>query len=212
MLNNEDIKFHHPFCMTIAGPTQSGKTYFVYNLLKKQQSFISPEPSKILYCYSIWQPLFNKMLVEISKIEFIKGLPTESEKLNNCLIVIDDLMTECIDNKEIVHLFTVGSHHRDISVIFLTQNIYEKGKYARSISLNSHYFILFNNRRDKGQIQYLGRQLFPGDQNFFMEVYEDSISKEHGHLIIDLKPKTSEIIRLRTIDFKNNQIFVYNKK
>jgi hypothetical protein len=30
------------------------------------------------------------MLVEISKIEFIKGLPTESEKLNNCLIVIDD--------------------------------------------------------------------------------------------------------------------------
>jgi hypothetical protein len=133
------------------------------------------------------------MLVEISKIEFIKGLPTVSEQLNNCLIIIDDLMTECIDNKEIVHLFTVGSHHRDISVIFLTQNINEKGKYARSISLNSHYFILINNRRDKGQIQYLGRQLFPGDQNFFMEVYEDSISKEHGHKIIDLKPKKTKL-------------------
>ena len=152
------------------------------------------------------------MLVEPSKIEFINGLPTVSEKLNNCHIVIDDLMTECIDNKEIVHLFTVGSHHGDINVIFLTQNIYEKGKYARSISLNSHYFILFNNRRDKGQIQYTGRQLFPGEQNFFMEFYEDSISKDHGHLIIDLKPKTNEMIRLRTINFKNNQIFVYKKK
>jgi len=56
-------------------------------------------------------------------------------------------MSQVVDDKNILNLFTVGSHHRKNSVIFLTQNIYEKGKYARTISLNTHYFILFKNRR-----------------------------------------------------------------
>ena len=76
-------------------------------------------------------------------------------------------MHEVVDDKNVLNLFTVGSHYRNISVIFLTQNVYEKGKYARSISLNSHYFILFKNRRDQAQITHLARQIFSGIFLFF---------------------------------------------
>lgn len=211
ILDLKEIAFKHPFCMTVAGPSQSGKTHFVYNVLKLKEQLIDPIPDKIIYCYSVWQPLFNELTLQVPNIEFINGIP-ELEQIVNSIIIIDDLMTECIDNKEVVHLFTVGSHHKNASVIFLTQNVYEKGKYARAISLNSHYIVLFNNRRDISQIMHLGRQLYPGDSGFFKEIYNDAISKPYGHLILDLMPKANNQFRIRSLDFNNNSVFIYNKK
>jgi hypothetical protein len=106
------------------------------------------------------------MLVEIENITFVKGLP-DLENLENSVIILDNLMSQVVDDKNILNLFTVGSHHRKNSLIFLTQNIYENGKYARTISLNIHYFILFKNRRDQEQIMHLGRQIYPGETKFF---------------------------------------------
>ncbi len=60
---------------------------------------------------------------KIHNIEFIKGLPNIDE-ISNCLLILDDLGQDCNDNKEIVLLFTVGSYHRNISVISLTNNIF----------------------------------------------------------------------------------------
>ena len=118
----------------------------VYQIIKNNKHLFKPEVDKFIYCYSEWQPLYENMLVEIENITFVKGLP-DLENLENSVIILDDLMSQVVDDKNILNLFTVGSHHRKNSVIFLTQNIYEKGKYARTISLNTHYFILFKNRR-----------------------------------------------------------------
>jgi len=50
------------------------------------------------------------------------------------LIIFDDLMSECINSNTIMNLFTVGSHHKNTSVFFITQNIFSKGKFARDIT------------------------------------------------------------------------------
>lgn len=211
MINSNQLMFKHPFNMTVAGPSQSGKTKWVYDLLINIENLIYPLPYKIIYCYSNWQCMFDKLKETISNIEFLKGLP-DLDQCENSLIIIDDLMTDCVDNKEVVHLFTVGSHHRNNSVIFLTQNVFEQGKYARSISLNSHYMVIFNNLRDKCQINCLARQLYPGETKYFNEVFNDAVSVPYGHLIIDLMPNSLENIRLRSFNFENNNTFCYNKK
>ena len=48
--------------------------------------------------------------------------------------------------------FSRGSHHRNLSVIYIVLNLFYQEKDSRSISLNSHYLILFKNPRDKLQI------------------------------------------------------------
>jgi hypothetical protein len=58
-------------------------------------------------------------MLEIDNITFIKGLP-EVENINNSVIIFDDLMSQVVDDKNVLNLFTVGSHHRKNSVIFLT--------------------------------------------------------------------------------------------
>jgi hypothetical protein len=70
-------------------------------------------------------------------------------------MVIDDLQNELGDNVELANLFTKGSHHRRISVIFLQQALFNKSKYSRLCSLNCHYMVVFKSPRDQTVISTL---------------------------------------------------------
>ena len=49
---------------------------------------------------------------------------------------MDDLMAQSSKDKRIADLFTKGSHHRNLSIIYIVQNIFHQGKEIRNISLN----------------------------------------------------------------------------
>ncbi|GFX86217.1 uncharacterized protein TNCV_2560991 [Trichonephila clavipes] len=82
----------------------------------------------------------------------------------------------------------------------------------RDISLNAHYMFLFKNPRDKSQVMNIGKQLYPGKSKFFREVYEDATSKPFSYLLIDLKPDTSDSMRLRSGLFPGDTFFVYQPR
>ena len=44
------------------------------------------------------------------------------------LVVLDDLMQECGNDPGITKLFTQGSHHRNLSVIYIVQNLFHRSK------------------------------------------------------------------------------------
>ncbi|KAK3732616.1 hypothetical protein QZH41_000116 [Actinostola sp. cb2023] len=137
-------------------------------------------------------------------IEFVKEIPHDLDEdcyfdpQTNNLIVIDDQMAETSNDKRIMNLFTKGSHHRNLSVIFLCQNVYFQGKIMRTLSLNAAYLVLFKNPRDKLQITTLGKQMCPGKTDQFLHKYEAAIQRPYGYLFVDLKPNTPEECRLRT--------------
>ena len=68
----------------------------------------------------------------------------------------------------------------------------------RNISLNTHYFILFNNPSYNQQIATLARQMYPGQCQFLVEAFRDAATQPQGYLITDLKPTTHDLLRLRT--------------
>ena len=146
----------------VAGMTGSGKTVWVQSLLQRAQTVIDQPPERIIWCYSQWQPAYNQLLMMIPTIEFVKGIPESLENDYNIrnirnLIVIDDQMIEAGKDNRIVNLFTKGSHHRNLSVIYIVQNLFHQGKGNRSISLNSHYLVIFKNSRDKLQMLTLSQ-------------------------------------------------------
>ncbi|CAG2196342.1 unnamed protein product [Mytilus edulis] len=78
-----------------------------------------------------------------------KGLP---ENLNDdsfidsrypSLIILDDLMRDVTNSKDVCELFVEGSHHRNLSVACILQNAFSKGKESRTMSINSQYIVLF---------------------------------------------------------------------
>ena len=144
------------------------------------------------------------MLVAMPHIEFVKGIPTALEQDSyfdvnkRNLIVFDDQMIDASKDKQIVNLFTRGSHHRNLRVIYIVQNIFHQGKGRRRISLNSHYLVLFKNPRDKLQILTLAKQMYPGQTDLFLNQYEEVVKRSFGYLLIDLKTTTQDNCRLRT--------------
>ena len=156
----------------------------------------------------------NPGIRKVSKImlnsEFKKGLD-EIDDLNNFqenLLIFDDLMNECQNDKDILHLFTRGSHHKNISTILLTQNLFNNGKYSRTMSLNCHYLIIFNNPRDKSQISYLSQEMFPLNSKFLIEAYEDATSKPYGYILIDNTQICDENLRIKTNITGKNIIYI----
>jgi hypothetical protein len=98
----------------------------------------------------------------------------------------------------VCHLFTKGSHHRGISVILITQNLFHQGRYWRDISLNAKYLILLKNVRDKNQFSHLARQLYPENRVSLYEAYLDATRLPHGYLVLDLAQDTDDLLRFRT--------------
>ena len=189
---------HHLFTCT-----QSGKTVWVKTLLDNAQETIRPPPQRIIWCYGQWQPMYLEMIDIIPSIEFYEGIPSEIDSRDfldvnkRNLIVLGDLMAQSGGEKRIANLFTKGSHHRNLSVIYIVQNIFHQGTEARNIILNTHYIVLFKSPRDKQQILTLARQINPGRVPEFMHAYEKATSHPHGYLMLDLKPTTHDHHRLK---------------
>ncbi|GBM31766.1 hypothetical protein AVEN_81170-1 [Araneus ventricosus] len=159
---------------------------------------------KVVWCYKIFQPWFH----EERNIKFIAGLRTEDENFQ--LLILDDLMKNL--TAEISQMFTVGSHHKNFSIILITQNLFPRIRVARDISLNAHYIILFRNNRDQSQIACFGRQVFPDRSKFFMDAYKKATAEKYQFLLVDCFPTTDEELRLRQSLFPDqrgvNWVFV----
>ena len=201
-LQLNQFALRHPFTLMVAASTGGGKMWFVKDLLENRVQWISPAPQRIIWIYGQWQPLYAEMQRIIPGIEFVKGIPAniEDEQFLNPairnLIVINDLMSEASNDKRICDLCTKGSHHRNLNVICLVQNLYYQGKESRTMSLNSQYLVVFNNPRDQQQITVLARQMYPGQSEKFLNTYRMATSKPFGYLLIDLKPDTLNDKRL----------------
>jgi pyruvate-formate lyase len=107
---------------------------------------------RILWCYGEYQTLYGI----VDGVDFQQGLPDLDtlDPRDKHLIILDDLMDEA--DQRVASLFTKKSHHRNISFMYIVQNLFHRGKHHRTISLNAHYMALFKIPRDVSQIMALG--------------------------------------------------------
>ena len=95
-------------------------------------------------------------------------------------------------------MFTRSAHHKECFIIFLSQNLFSKGKEARTQSLNTTYMVLFKNPRDQSQIGFLARQLEPTKAKAVIEIYRQATLRPHGYLFIDCTQECASQNRFRT--------------
>ena len=94
--------------------------------------FQDPAPEKILYCYGIYQPLFDDIKQNIPHLIFHQGLPDKEEMeqfAGHTLLVLDDLMSDVSTSKHMQDLFCQNCHHMGIKVMYLTQNTFFRMKH-----------------------------------------------------------------------------------
>lgn len=189
--------FRTPSSILVVGPSGSGKTVFVSRLLRDPARYFRPWIPNIHYCYGAWQDGFEGMKRQTSpRIHFHEGLPAPEDltrwfsTTKGGLLVLDDLMNEGSSDQRVLDLFTKHSHHRNITVLYLCQDMFPVGKYAKTISRNAHYIVAFKNPRDQLGFKNLIRQAFDHWRDV-LDVYKRVTDRPYGYVILDLHPNSS---------------------
>lgn len=139
------------------------------------------------------------------KIKFHKGIPAMELFSDGSprLLVIDDQASQA--GEECSELFTRLSHHYNISVMLLSQNIFLSTPHFRTMSLNSHYIILFKSPRSMDQIACISRQICPFNSKFIQASYFDCCQKAFSYLLLDFTQQCPEKLRYRTNIFPDDE-------
>jgi len=146
------LPFRHPFTTIVSGQMGSGKMQFVMRLVDSADTMIEPTPCKIVYYFVEYQPLFEHYE---DRIEFHHGMPKADaiDRLIDALVGYDDLMDEA--DERLTRIFMRKLHHRNVSVIFMVQNFFNKNRHMRTIILNAQYIVLFKNPHESSQFVHL---------------------------------------------------------
>ena len=190
-----DARLKSPFTALLAGPTGCGKTRLMFDLIRDRAKVCTEPPTEIVYCYGAWQDGFDEWREVVT---FHEGFldPSAAVPMDGQprWMIVDDLLEEVTGKESLNNSFTKHSHHRNLSVFFLTQNVFRKG--TRTVSLNTHYMFLFKNPRDKQMVDNLAKQAFPGRVPGVRRAYEMATSEPHSFLRVDMTQTTPDKARL----------------
>jgi len=209
---DDDMKFKLHFSCIVSGPSGSGKTSFVRRFLQNRRDLCTKPifAGGVVWCYGE-KSAFPCDLPANYRVH--EGVPEDFGSANSqpSLVILDDLLTD-VYSKQVCELFTQGSHHRNLSVILITQNLFHQGRFCRNISLNANYIVAFKNVRDKKQFMYLASQVYPEDSVGLYNAYLDATKEVYGYLLLDLTQNTNDGLRFRAHIFpdEDHHLVVYS--
>jgi len=179
------------------------KNEFVAKFIQNMKQTMTPARQRIVWCYGEWQRRFDT----IPNVEFVEGLPQREnfDGTQRTLLILDDLMNET--NRSVTDLFTKGSDHIDLSVVYIVGNLFKNGKEHRTISLNSHYIVVFKNPRRIAN-RLFGKTSLPEKGHSCSRSIKDTTYSLFGYLLLDFKQCTPDKLRHRTKVFPDETIVI----
>lgn len=219
---NFPTKIRTPSRVVVAGVSMSGKSTWTKELLKRRNQVFDPQPQEILWFYKVASSVepFKK---ELPGVQFFQGLPELSsiQEMDSSVpkvIVIDDQQKAVDDKSDIINsLFTVDSHHSQITIIFIVQNIFLNAKQMRSTVENANYVVYFKGGRSAQKTTTIASQIWgwEGTASFMNWVRNIAFSTEKvdfPYLMFDMHNKTPAWAQLKTNVFPGECNTFYIKK
>ena len=217
-----DARFEIPSNMMIVGPTSSGKTTWLKNLVRHKKEYFKVEPKTMLLFYKEHQNIYNEMEKimndgKTGKENFpvfkkYRNPPKSVQELKDIfiaypksvpkIVVFDDYLDEV--GPALKHLFTVLTHHHSCFTVFLSQTLFDKSKELRTLSINTQYMVLFNNPRDRMSVSQLAKQVFPGKVDLLNKAYKEATrGRGYGYILLDFHQKQDDRVRVRSHIYPN---------
>ena len=172
--------------LTACGPSQCGKTFWIYKLLLYLEKI--PKIKKVVYLYTSYQRLYNEMKIFIKEkkitIDFIdcnKGIPRASDIQTNLLVIL---------------------------VLFLLVKTYVM-LMVNYVILVLIVNILFKNIGDRRNMTMVGDN--KGIKRcVFNNIVSDIEQSSYGYLLFDNCTTSYENSHVRTNMFPDDKTLIYN--
>jgi len=188
-----------PCRVGVYGPSQCGKSTFIYNLLKFRESVFSDTFDHIIYCMPEnthgSRTAYVTALREICPNIYVhEGLPdtaTSSFSVNNPtekkLFIYDDLAHSLLTTRASIELMIQNSHHLNISVIYTSQNYFQKSEDGKTFQRQLTVKIIFEDRSDSTVLTNISRVVFRSTTYLHrcLEILKETFPEDnHPYLLI----------------------------
>jgi len=214
----DKLRIKNGTIIQVVGPSGSGKTYFTCNVLANKNIFQHPI-REIFWHGGVAEGEIGETLKKIKRlrrVHYVLGFPQGwlNRPQQRDVVVIDDLFEEVNNNAVAVNqLFTKIARHRQVTVLFLTQNLFHQGGKHRTRNINTQYLAIFKNPRDRTVIDFLARQAFPANRGFLMDAFQDAThDKPHGYLFLDFTQECPDSHRVRSDILSRSGPTIYKYK
>jgi hypothetical protein len=195
-----------PFFCQVTGASHTGKSYFVANMVLKRQFTLQEPVTKIIWCFSVHQPLYKKIKMLDPSIQFRQDLNfvPDREKIQRAdgsyepvLLIVDDLGVEALKSQMFYNLAVKHCHHWNISVFYITQHIFSDEKNSKKINDQCSYMSIFKSPRDESSVGVVATQSFRSTRKAFLEAYEHATEVSFQCLFLDLTAQCPKSLRMR---------------
>ena len=199
-------KFQPNSIIYIIGPTGSGKSEFIKQLLANNASMLSAEPGTRLNMH-LWYGMYSNFVQHVAENfpeaklheglnynvldnleETFKPQP-DSSGLHN-LIICDDLGPAVGNCPQFNRLITMGVHHLQITVIIVCHRLFEDGKYRKLQMENANYFVIFKSLRALDSLVRLATQLSLVSTSLLKFAFADICKQDYTPLVLDIHKST----------------------
>ena len=203
----------HPYRILIVGSSGSGKTNALLNLINNR-----PDIDKIyLYAKDPYEAKYQYLINKREKVgldhfkepkafmEYSNDMQDVYENIENynsgkklkILIVLDDMIADMINNKQLNPVVTelfIRSRKLNISIVFITQSYF---KVPKDVRLNStHFFIMkIPNKRELQQIAL--NHSSDIDFKDFIKIYKKCTAEPYSFLVNDSTLPSDDPLRFR---------------
>lgn len=205
----------HPFRMVLAGPSMSGKSTYIRELIKNREALFTTRFYRIILyvpesSINSHEVYFKSLKQACPNVEIMSGLPKPQEIFAETLpklIIVDDQMQAMFHDKFMEQIFTAISHHGELSIVFTTQNYFESGP-TKTIIRNCNYLVVFYDALNgKAVLRNIGSQLTPQQPQFFNNCF-DQLSKyqsiRFSYILVDAHNRSCmDEMKFRTHIFPN---------
>lgn len=185
-----------PFRMIIAGNSGSGKTQTLLNLIYQMPDtfskifIVTKNKDEPLYSYLEEKCGDQGVIIKegIHELPDLDGL----NKLENTLVVLDDMCNESKKSQHPVCDFAIRCRKKNCSLIYISQSYYQVPKLIRD---NISYLILKQVSSMKN-LTMICRECSLGiDKKILKNIYDDATATKQSFLLIDLEGEKDKRFR-----------------
>ena len=190
-----------PFSMLVAASSNSGKTHLVRDLILNHYRMFEKPITEVVWLYhkrAYDEDLVKQLTEELNvPIRFIEGFPAKAisegtlfESNNSAakLLVLDDIVVAALRSHRdlFTELFTVMSHHNNICIIGILQNLHAdtagQRQIMNNIIRNLSYVVLFPDRRNLSALKQIARTYFNGEEQKLIAPFKELIESKQKYL------------------------------
>jgi ABC-type iron transport system FetAB ATPase subunit len=196
-----DARFKTNFTMVISGPSLSGKSTLIKNILINADRLIDAKIDYVVIFTGSQDYTLRSIANPSFTVSFVEGLPDNFDEYilpnKRGIFVIDDLETKASQNEAVLEVFSVKCHHENVSIILVLQNLFNRGSKRIGFLRNCHYLILFQNPIDQSVNFIVASRLNPVKRKKVLNLIF-SVLEKHRYILLDGRQDTPVAARFRT--------------